>query len=214
MLSAYNLFIREERPKYTGSSLSFQQIMKELAERWNSLGSVERDVYMKKMEEDRVQAREDHEKRLREKQLEQERDAGKERTVRKAKDGKPKRPRTDYQIFESIVKNELRAKRPNASDSDISKAVNIKWSKLTAEQKRYYHEEARREREAQEKAWQEWSSDKDNLRHKQLKKLEEKRKESVLTFIMGGGFEGFGQEGQDLGGEGENTEKEEEEEED
>ena len=42
---------------------------------------------------------------------------------------------------------DLKAKKPGASESDISKAVNIKWSKLSAEQKRYYYEESKREKD-------------------------------------------------------------------
>ena len=72
--------------------------------------------------------------------------------VRRGKDGKPKKPRTAYQIFQNIIRKKLKIKKPNASESDRSKAVSIEWAKLSPEMKKYYHEESKLDKEKYEAA--------------------------------------------------------------
>jgi hypothetical protein len=63
---------------------------------------------------------------------------------RDPKTGKPKKHHTAYQLFAQVIMRRLRAKRPNATESDRKKTISIEWAKLPPEQKRYYHDEARR----------------------------------------------------------------------
>jgi hypothetical protein len=78
--------------------------------------------------------------------------------VRRDKNGKPKKPLTAYQIYASLMRKKLRAKKPNASESDRMKAISIEWAKVSCEQKRFYHEEAKHDREKYEKAIVEWEN--------------------------------------------------------
>lgn len=50
----------------------------------------------------------------------------------------PKKPLSAYLSFTQDVRDLLRRKRPNASVSDIMKAVSIDWAKLKPEQKDDY----------------------------------------------------------------------------
>jgi hypothetical protein len=54
------------------------------------------------------------------------------------------------------MRKRLRAKKPNASDSDRMKAISIEWAKLPPEQKRFYHEESRHDRDKYERAIVDW----------------------------------------------------------
>ena len=56
------------------------------------------------------------------------------------------------------MKRKLRSKKPNASESDRMKAISIEWAKLNADQKRFYIEEARLDKEKFEKAIIEWET--------------------------------------------------------
>jgi HMG (high mobility group) box len=72
--------------------------------------------------------------------------------------GKPKKPLTAYQIFAAIVRKRLKAKKPNATESDRMKAISLEWAKLPGEQKRLYLEEARADKDKYEKAMTEWET--------------------------------------------------------
>ena len=63
-----------------------------------------------------------------------------------AKDGMPKKPLSAYLLFASETRDVLRRKQPNASVSDIMKAISIDWAKLDKPKKREFFDSARRNR--------------------------------------------------------------------
>lgn len=52
----------------------------------------------------------------------------------------PKKPLTAYLSFANEIRANLKRKQPNASISDIMKAVSIEWAKLGIEQKKFFIE--------------------------------------------------------------------------
>ena len=80
----------------------------------------------------------------------------------------------------------MKYKRPNASESDRMKAVSIEWAKLSAEQKRFYHEESKLDKEKYEKAIDEWNQSLNNKLNKQIVTLDEKRQRSMVNFLSHG----------------------------
>ena len=47
--------------------------------------------------------------------------------------GKPKKSHTAYQLFAHVIRKRLRAKKPNATESDRMKTIALEWAKLPAE---------------------------------------------------------------------------------
>jgi len=74
---------------------------------------------------------------------EREREEGFKPNVKLAKDGMPKKPLSAYLAFANDIRERLRNKRPDASVSDIMKAVHNEWTKLRPEDKDDYFQKAR-----------------------------------------------------------------------
>ncbi|CDW91528.1 UNKNOWN [Stylonychia lemnae] len=179
----YHLNVYKERPKLieeTNSS-DFQDIMRQLGVRWKEMSEEQKSSYKVKSEEDRLRHQEQSKLYIQEQEILKH-----SRDVRRGKDGKPKKPRTPYQIFANIVRKKLKIRKPNASESDRMKAVSIEWAKQSPEQKRFYHEESKLEKEKYEKAIEEWNKSVNNKKNKQMMKLDEKMKQSQVSFTTHG----------------------------
>lgn len=100
----------------------------------------------------------------------------------------PKKPLSAYLLFAQETRDLLRRKQPNASVSDIMKAISIDWAKLEKQKKHEYFETARRNRRQYYELLREWEAKhgpkKDGA--KQLAELEERRKKSIVSFITHG----------------------------
>eukprot|EP00347_Sterkiella_histriomuscorum_P016326 403353616 len=183
VLSPYVIFVKEERPKMMmdKNTVNFKEIMSLLGQRWKEMSEDEKLPYRQKSEEDRSRHSDESKKYLEKKHNEMH-----SKEVRRGKNGQPKKPRTAYQIFAHVIRKKLKIKKPHANDSDISKAVTIEWAKLSGDQKRFYHEEAKLDKEKYEKAIEEWKKSPQNAKNRQMIKLDEKRKQSIISFISHG----------------------------
>ena len=68
----------------------------------------------------------------------------------------PKKPLSAYLLFASDTRDLLRRRQPNASVSDIMKAISIDWAKLDKSKKHDYFETARRNRRQYYGEMREW----------------------------------------------------------
>ena len=103
-------------------------------------------------------------------------------------EGMPKKPLSAYLSFARDVRDGLKKKTPNASVSDIMKAVSIDWAKLEKDQRRSYFSIARKNKKKfmeMMKVWEEKHGPKRDGA-KQIQALEEKRKASIVSFLTHG----------------------------
>lgn len=184
------LYVKEKRPEYCGTergkTMSFGEIMRELADKWKSLTTEERIPYIEASNVDKQ--RHDTEKEEMIEAKVREREEGFQPQVVLSKEGMPKKPMSAYLSFANDVREKLRRKKPSASVSDIMKAVSIEWTKLKPEEKDDYFQKARVNRAEYYNLMRQWEAKNGPKQTglKQLRDLEEKRKKSVISFMTHG----------------------------
>lgn len=161
----------------------FEDVMRILAQRWKLLLPEDREPFVRLSNLDRLRFAYESDTYLQQRHHE----AMTRELKRDPKTGKPKKHHTAYQLFAQVIRRRLRAKRPNATESDRMKTISIEWAKLPPEQKRYYHDEARQEKEKYEKAFVEWEGSMQNTRTRQMAAIDERRRQTEKVDFIGHG---------------------------
>lgn len=149
-LTPYILFVKEQRPKLAeeNPTMGFADMMKKLGEKWKKMSEGQKLPYARLAYDDKIRHKEETER--------VERDKLNTTTVHRDKTGMPKKPLSAYLLFARDVRDKLKRKQPNASVSDIMKAVSIDWAKLSTEKKSSYFDTAKRNTDAYKKQYKEW----------------------------------------------------------
>ena len=151
--------------------------MQILGAMWKNLSAEDKQKYVTMSEDDKdryAREMENYEKGAEERRLEP--------VVTFTQEGMPKKPLSAYLLFASQTRDQLRRKQPNASVSDIMKAISIDWAKLDKPTKREYFDTVRRNRRHYYSLLKDWEAKngKKMACNKQIKELEERRKKSVV----------------------------------
>jgi len=125
----------------------FMDVMRILADKWKTLSDFEKEKYTALAEKDKLRYKEEVEAKASEKV---------DPTIRRDKNGMPKKPPSAYLLFAADKRKSLRKRKPEASLSDIMRAVSLNWAKLSPDKESKYNEKAKEEKERYAEALREW----------------------------------------------------------
>jgi hypothetical protein len=173
-MNAYICFSTEKRPELREENpdLSPMEITQKIAELWRDMSEKEKESYKKMAHHDK----ERYESEISKYKSSDDESDSKPHKSKKKDANEPKRARSAYIIFCTLIRSDIKEKHPDLSSSDILKKTGEIWKNMTSDEKEKYNKLAEKDKHRYAKEKEEMSESSVDEEHKKDDDEEEPKK--------------------------------------